>query len=105
MTQALTKALPSLSKATPQGLLVPSQKSWNSRVRGWMRNMAQVNVVVSLPSVLDVAAVEHAVEAVEPAVGAPGERVGQLVRVVAAEAGDDDLAACRPPCRRRRYPG
>ena len=42
MTQALTKALPSLSKAIPQGLLVPSQKSWNSRVRGWMRKSAQV---------------------------------------------------------------
>ena len=41
---------------------------------------------------LDVGRVEDAVEAVEPAVGSPGERVGQLVRVVAAEAGDDDLA-------------
>ena len=27
MTQALTKALPSVSQATPQGLLVPSQNS------------------------------------------------------------------------------
>ena len=50
------------------------------------------------------AGVEHAVPAVEPAVGAPGQRVGQLVGVGAAEAGRDDLAACRP-CRRRRGPG
>ena len=90
MTQALTKALPSLSKAMPQGLLVPSQKSWNSRVFGWMRNRAQVKSN-SLPLLLDVAVVEDAVEAVEPAVGPPGQRVGQFVRVVAAEAGDDDL--------------
>src|SRR5262245_61435222 len=35
--------------------------------------------------------IEHAVEAVEPAVRAPGERVGQLVRVGAAETSDDDF--------------
>src|SRR5262245_56093593 len=49
MTQALTKALPSLSKATPHGLLVPSQKSWNSCVLGWMRNRAQVKSKVLSP--------------------------------------------------------
>src|SRR5882724_1893464 len=43
MTHAETNALPSGSNATPHGLLVPSQKSWNSRVRGWIRNSAQVN--------------------------------------------------------------
>ena len=37
------------------------------------------------------AAIEDAVEAVEPAVRAPGQRVGQFVRIDAAEAGDDDL--------------
>src|SRR5207248_11490686 len=47
--------------------------------------------VVVLALVLDVRMVEDAVEAVQPAIGAPGQRVGQLVRVVAAEAGDDDL--------------
>ena len=35
--QASTIALPSASQAMPQGLLVPSAKTWNSRVRGWMR--------------------------------------------------------------------
>ena len=39
----------------------------------------------------DLAGVEYAVPAVEPAVGAPGERVGQLVGVGAAEAGRDDF--------------
>src|SRR5262249_47411680 len=47
--------------------------------------------LVLLAAVLDVAVVEDAVEAIEPAVGPPGERVGQLVRVGAAKAGDDDF--------------
>ena len=47
--------------------------------------------VEGLAVVLDVRLIEDAVPAVEPAVGAPGEGVGQLVGVVAAEAGDDDL--------------
>ena len=47
MTQALTKALPSVSQATPQGLLVPSQKSSKSRVRGLIRNRAQVKSIIS----------------------------------------------------------
>src|SRR5206468_11392225 len=42
---------------------------------------------------LHAAVVEDAVEAVEPTVRPPGQRVGQFVRVGAAEAGDDDLAA------------
>ena len=41
---------------------------------------------------LHLAGVEDAVPAVEPAVGPPGQRVGQLVGVGAAEAGRDDLA-------------
>ena len=40
----------------------------------------------------DLRRVEHAVPAVEPAVGAPGQGIGQLVGVVAAEAGRDDFA-------------
>lgn len=46
---------------------------------------------VLLAAVPDVAEVEHPVPAVKPAVGPPGEGVGQLVGVGAAEAGDDDL--------------
>ena len=42
MTQALEKASPSPFQAMAHGLLVPSAKSWNSRVRGLMRYMAQV---------------------------------------------------------------
>ena len=86
----------------PQGLLVPSQKS-SKLARPRMDAEQGAGEVELLAALRDVAGVEDAVEAVEPAVGAPGERVGQLVRVVAAEAGDDDLAACRP-CRRRRCP-
>src|SRR6202044_1081591 len=40
---------------------------------------------------LDDAAIENAVEAIEPAIRAPGERVRQFVRVMSAKAGDDDL--------------
>src|SRR5262249_4420142 len=42
-----------------------------------------------LALVLDGALVEDAVEAVEPAIGAPGQRVGQLMGVGTAKAGDD----------------
>src|SRR6516162_24977 len=41
----------------------------------------------------DHAVVEDAVEAIQPAVGPPRERIGQFVGVGAAEACDDDLAA------------
>ncbi len=47
---------------------------------------------VTLAAIVDLGRVEDAVPAVQLAVRAPGQRVGQLVRVVAAEAGDDDLA-------------
>ena len=46
MTQALAKNEPSASMAMPQGLLVPSQKSSKTRVRGWIRKIAQVNSYV-----------------------------------------------------------
>ncbi len=91
MTQALAKALPSRFQAIPQGLLVPSQKTSKSRVLGWIRKM-RAGELVFLAAMLDVARVEDAVPAVEPAVRAPGQGVGELVGVVAAEAGDDDLA-------------
>ena len=42
MTQALQKASPSPFQAMAQGLLVPCAQTWNSRVRGLMRYMAQV---------------------------------------------------------------
>ena len=87
----------------PRGCWSPRRRAGTRCVLGWMRNRAQVNSNVLAARCLTCAVVEDAVEAVEPAVGAPGQRVGQLVRVVAAEAGDDDLAACRP-CRRRRCP-
>ena len=76
----------------PQGLLVPSHQTSKTRVVGWMRKIAQVNSYVLPFLETTLAGVEDAVPAVEPAVGAPGERIGQLVGVVAAEAGDDDLA-------------
>ena len=44
----------------------------------------------------DVAVIEHAVQAVQPTVRSPGQRVGQFVRVGAAKAGDDDLALVGP---------
>ena len=62
-------------------------------MRGWTRHSAQVKSY-SLPSLsIDLALVEHAVQSVEPAVRPPGQRVGQLVRVGAAEAGEHDFAA------------
>ena len=56
-----------------------------------MRKSAQVKSIVLAVAALTSTGVEDAVEAVEPAVGPPGQRVGQLVRVGPAEAGDDDL--------------
>ena len=44
----------------------------------------------------DAAGIEHAVPAVQPAVGAPGERIGELVSVAAAEARRDDLPGVGP---------
>ncbi len=52
--------------------------------------------LVDLAAVIDPGRVEDAVPAVKPAVGAPGQRVGQLVGVEPAEAGDDDLAGVGP---------
>ena len=78
--------------AMPQGLLVPSHQTSKTRVVGWMRKIAQVNCVCLAVLGDDLAGVEDAVPAVEPAVGAPGQRIGQLVGIVAAEAGHDDLA-------------
>src|SRR5262249_35158263 len=53
--------------------------------------------VERLAARLHAAVVEDAVEAVESAVRTPGERVGQLVRVGAAEAGDHHFPADRFP--------
>src|SRR5262249_27139921 len=50
---------------------------------------------VVLALVLDVGMVEDPIEAVEPAIGAPGQRVGQFVRVGASEAGNDDFGFAR----------
>src|SRR5262249_34766134 len=44
-----------------------------------------------LAVLLDDAAIEDAVEPIEPAVRAPGQRVRQFVRIMSAKAGDDDL--------------
>src|SRR5262249_24559091 len=44
-----------------------------------------------LAALLDVAVIEDAVESVQPAVRTPRQRVGQFMRVGAAEAGDDDF--------------
>ena len=43
------KALPSASKAMPQGLLVPSQKRSNLRVRGSIRKIAHVKLYRLFP--------------------------------------------------------
>src|SRR5260370_12284085 len=49
-------------------------------------------------ALFDVARVEDSVKTIEPAVGTPGERVRQLMCIVASEARDDDfgLACCFP---------
>src|SRR5262249_44833545 len=52
--------------------------------------------LISLALMSHLARVEDAVPAIEPAVGAPGQRVGQLVGVGPAEAGDDHLALVGP---------
>ena len=91
MTQALEKASPSPFQVMAHGLLVPSAQTWNSRVPR-VDAVHGAGEIERLAVLDDVGVVEDAVPAVEPAVGAPRQRVGQLVRVEAAEAGDDDLA-------------
>src|SRR5207244_13334836 len=44
----------------------------------------------------DVAVIEDTVEPIQPAVGAPCQRIGQLMRVRPAEPGDDHFAANLP---------
>ena len=53
--------------------------------------MAQVKSYILPSRGSDVGMVEYAVHSIEPAVRAPGEAVGQLMAVVAAKAGEDDL--------------
>ena len=59
-------------------------------------------LVVGRARLADLRMREHAVAAVEPAVGAPGEGVERLVRVLIAPAVEQDLAADRRARRRRR---
>ena len=55
MTQALAKALAFVVEGDAPGVARPLAEELESRVRGWMRKMAQVKSYV-LPSMLDVAA-------------------------------------------------
>src|SRR5262245_35429527 len=46
--------------------------------------------------ILYVTVIEDAVQAIEPAVGPPGERIGKLVGVGTAEPGNDDFGLVGP---------
>ena len=58
-------------------------------------------VLVRRAGLADARMREDAVAAVEPAVGAPGEGVERLVRVLIAPAVEQDLRRARPVCPRR----
>ena len=90
MTQALQKASPSPFQAMAHGLLVPCAEDLEfARPRVDAEHGA--GEIEGLAVVNDVGGVEDAVPSVEPAVGAPRQRIGKLVGVVAAEAADDDF--------------
>jgi hypothetical protein len=77
------KAEPSLSHATPQGLLVPSANSSKSRVLGWILQRAQVKSKV-FPLCFTT---ERLKTPLSPYNQPSGPHV-----IVATESGDDDLA-------------
>ena len=106
LTQLETKHWPKSSKSTPQGLVVPSAKFSKIAASG----MNAVDAAVAVDALVgrraglaDVGGAGAAVAAVEPAVRAPGEAVGEVVPAfLVAEAVEDHLAARRRACRRLR---